>query len=95
MAKKRQKTTKKGMSWGQIGAAIGSKLEKESGKSNAQTPFTCWTWHQESKRGGHFFAALVFAITALWALGQMGYSTDVLPWWIKALLVLTFAIMFS
>jgi hypothetical protein len=86
------KKSKKEMNWGQISSAIASKIEEEA-KHNPPKMWS-WSWSNSCQPRGHFFSALVFAMAALWSLNSLGY-TNMLPWWIQGLLILSFAFMFS
>lgn len=90
-SKKTTKKTKKGPSWPELAGAIATKIEKEAEKN----PPKAWSWSWTCARPkGHFLPALIFAITAVYILGQAGYMAQI-PMWIKAILVLAFAFMFS
>ena len=99
MAKRKSKKPKKSknieeFSWPEIGAMVAGKIEKQ----NFRQPPRMWRWHWAGicrPRGGHFLAALVFAVLFMYVLGLQGIIFDQVNMWLKALLALAFAWMFS
>tara|TARA_Y100000310_G_C20676895_1_gene813614 strand:- start:414 stop:692 length:279 start_codon:yes stop_codon:yes gene_type:complete len=82
---------KKTHSWEDIGEIIKCKVKKDVEKENCRS----WQWQLQSNRGGHFFGALLFAIVLSVILNQEGMLLEGVKWWLQALLVFGFAMMFN
>ncbi|MBD3262756.1 hypothetical protein GF374_00045 [Candidatus Woesearchaeota archaeon] len=100
MAKKKKSRKRKSkkkveeLSWPELGSMIAGKVEKE----HFRRPPKVWGWNWTNvcrPKGGHFLAALVFAVAFMYVLGQQGIIFDQVDIWLKALLALAFAWMFS
>ena len=85
MAKKKTQT------WEDIGAMIRNKVKSDVEKDKCNS----WQWQWQSNRGGHFFGALLFAIVLSVILNQQGMLLEGVKWWLQALLVFGFAMMFN
>lgn len=110
MAKKKKKSTKRtkktsktkkskpknNVTWEHIGKLVGKRIEKESESCSCFPGSKMYTWTTFNQdKGGHFIAALVFAVTVLWTLSTTGVLPATIPWWIQVILALSFAFMFS
>lgn len=88
MATKRRK---RGMSWDEIGEAIGRKMEKKC-KDKDTSFFKRWEFHHHEHGGG--FGRFLFIIGVLYAMDYMGtISLASIPLWMLALIVIGFTAM--
>jgi hypothetical protein len=93
MAKKTKKKSAKEPSWDEIGSWIGRKISRECEKKEEKWPWCGKPWPPKPK--GHFFGALLFGIVLAVILNQQGILLDGVRWWLQALLVFGFALIFS
>ena len=94
----KKKAVSKEPSWDQIGKMVGAKIEKEANKDDGgccSSSSWCTPWHQKHEKHGHFAGALLFGIILAVILNQQAILLDGVRWWLQALLVFGWALMWG
>lgn len=94
-ATSKNQSVSKTPSWDEIGKMVGAKIEKESEKGCCSWGGWSKPWPPQPKPHGHFFGALLFGIILAVILNQQGILLDGVRWWLQALLVFGWALMWA